>query len=40
MLFKRIKILYWQNQFWFIVVLAIIVLGAKGKSSSSMFTTI
>jgi cell division protease FtsH len=27
MLFKRIKILYLQNQFWFIVVLAILVLG-------------
>src|ERR1035438_10312536 len=27
MLFKRIKILYLQNQFWFIVVLAIAILG-------------
>ena len=27
MLWKRIKILYWQNQFWFIVVLACLILG-------------
>ncbi len=27
MLWKRIKILYWQNQFWFIVVVVILVLG-------------
>src|SRR5262249_43006236 len=27
MLFKRLKILYWQNQFWFIVVLACLILG-------------
>ncbi len=27
MLFKRLKILYWQNQFWFIVILAACVLG-------------
>ena len=26
MLWKRIKILYWQNQFWFIVVVACLVL--------------
>src|ERR1035438_4697250 len=26
MLWKRIKILYWQNQFWFIVIMSILVL--------------
>src|SRR5258706_2996705 len=28
MLWKRIKIMYWQNQFWFIVVTACLVLGS------------